>query len=89
MSVASQRKLVAHVAHVRACTICPKMHRPAVAGEPVRSKVLPISAAVERRPPHTTEKVTGSIVLMACPQESVVTRLPSSNCPIRPAPFAV
>lgn len=45
MSVASQRKLEEHVTHVRACTICPKMHRPAVTGEPVRSKVMLVGQA--------------------------------------------
>lgn len=45
MTVASQRELEKHVAHVRACTICPKMHRPAVTGEPVRSKVMLVGQA--------------------------------------------
>lgn len=45
MTVASQRELEQHVARVRACTICPKMHRPAVTGEPVRSRVMLVGQA--------------------------------------------
>lgn len=45
MTVASQRELDEHVARVRACTICPKMHRPAVTGEPVRSRVMLVGQA--------------------------------------------
>lgn len=56
MTPASQRELDQHVARVRACTICPKMHRPAVTGEPVLSKVMLVGQApgikepVMRRP---------------------------------------
>jgi uracil-DNA glycosylase len=48
--------LIAHVQQVRSCTLCPKMHRPAVTGEAVRSPVMLIGQApgikepVARRP---------------------------------------
>jgi uracil-DNA glycosylase len=41
----SQAALSAHVADVRACTVCPKMHRPAVTGNPVISRVLLVGQA--------------------------------------------
>ncbi|WP_438480915.1 uracil-DNA glycosylase family protein [Oleiharenicola lentus] len=34
-----------HLSLVRACTICPNMHRPAVVGRPVRSKILLVGQA--------------------------------------------
>jgi len=37
--------LLAHVEQVRNCALCPKMHRPAVTGEPVRSPVMLIGQA--------------------------------------------
>lgn len=46
--------LAEHVAQVRACTLCPKMHRPAVTGEPVQSQVLLIGQA-----PGVKEPVAG------------------------------
>jgi uracil-DNA glycosylase len=42
---ADQHMIQAHVAQVRACTICPKMHRPAVTGEPVLSRVMLVGQA--------------------------------------------
>jgi uracil-DNA glycosylase len=41
----AQRKIEEHVASIRACTACPKMHRPAVAGSAVLSKVLLVGQA--------------------------------------------
>jgi uracil-DNA glycosylase len=38
-------EVAAHVDVLRQCTICPKMHRPAVAGEPVLSRVLLVGQA--------------------------------------------
>ena len=40
-----QRQIQDHVAQVCACTLCPKMHRPAVSGKPVASKVLLVGQA--------------------------------------------
>jgi uracil-DNA glycosylase len=34
-----------HLAALRACTLCPRMHRPAVAGRPVASRVLLVGQA--------------------------------------------
>ena len=48
---ASPEAIVEHVARVQACVICPKMHRPAVTGEPVRSKVLLVGQAPGIREP--------------------------------------
>src|SRR6478752_1041991 len=52
--MANRSALLAHVEQIRNCTLCPKMHRPAVTGEPVRSKVLLIGQA-----PGTKEPVLG------------------------------
>lgn len=49
-----QTRLNAHVAALRACTRCPQMHRPAVSGGPVVSKVLLVGQA-----PGTKEPVLG------------------------------
>jgi uracil-DNA glycosylase len=49
-----QRKLEAHVASLRACVRCPKMHRPAVSGGAVVSKVMSLGQA-----PGTKEPVLG------------------------------
>jgi len=40
-----KRRIEEHVALLRGCTICPKMHRPAVSGGPVLSKVLLVGQA--------------------------------------------
>jgi len=53
-SSGSQRALELHVADLHRCTLCPKMHRPAVSGGPVRSKVLLIGQA-----PGVKEPVLG------------------------------
>src|ERR1044071_2417299 len=34
-----------HLARLRACTICPKMHRPAVVGRPIASRILLVGQA--------------------------------------------
>ena len=49
-----QRDLDAHVAALRGCTICPKMHRPAVSGGAVISRVISVGQA-----PGTKEPVLG------------------------------
>lgn len=54
MSAALQRKLDAHVAELRACTRCPRMHRPAVSGGAVVSRVMSVGQA-----PGTKEPVLG------------------------------
>jgi uracil-DNA glycosylase len=46
--------LDAHVARLRACTLCPKMHRPAVSGGAVVSRVISVGQA-----PGTKEPVLG------------------------------
>ena len=48
------RRLEAHVAALRACTLCPKMHRPAVSGGAVVSRVISVGQA-----PGTKEPVLG------------------------------
>ncbi len=50
----SQRQLDALVTRLRACTICPKMHRPAVSGGAVWSRVISVGQA-----PGTKEPVLG------------------------------
>ena len=50
----AQRQLDALVTRLRACTICPKMHRPAVSGGAVRSRVISVGQA-----PGTKEPVLG------------------------------
>lgn len=52
--VNAQRQLDALVTRLRACTICPKMHRPAVSGGPVWSRVISVGQA-----PGTKEPVLG------------------------------
>ncbi|MCA9726994.1 MAG: uracil-DNA glycosylase family protein [Candidatus Eisenbacteria bacterium] len=42
---ALDRRLVAHVEALRACRLCPRMHRPPVSGGPVVSKVLLVGQA--------------------------------------------
>ena len=49
-----QRSLDAHVTRLRACTLCPKMHRPAVSGGAVVSRVISVGQA-----PGTKEPVLG------------------------------
>lgn len=49
-----QRALDAHVAALRACTLCPKMHRPAVSGGAVVSRVISVGQA-----PGVKEPVLG------------------------------
>ncbi|HEX8312371.1 MAG TPA: uracil-DNA glycosylase family protein [Chthoniobacteraceae bacterium] len=49
-----QRDLKELVAELRACTTCPKMHRPAVSGGAVRSKVISVGQA-----PGSKEPVVG------------------------------
>ncbi len=49
-----QRALEAHVTAPRACTLCPKMHRPAVSGGAVVSRVISVGQA-----PGTKEPVLG------------------------------
>lgn len=39
------RAIEAHLAAVRACTLCPRMHRPAVAGRPAASRILLVGQA--------------------------------------------
>ena len=46
--------LADHVARLRACTLCPRMHRPAVSGGPVVSRVISVGQA-----PGTKEPVLG------------------------------
>jgi len=53
-SVAGQRQLDALVTRLRACTVCPKMHRPAVSGGAVWSRVISVGQA-----PGTKEPVLG------------------------------
>src|SRR5258707_10202999 len=50
----SQRQLDEHVARLRGCALCPKMHRPAVSGGPVWSRVMTVGQA-----PGTKEPVLG------------------------------
>jgi uracil-DNA glycosylase len=52
--VAVQTKLDDHVTRLRGCTICPKMHRPAVSGGAVWSRVISVGQA-----PGTKEPVLG------------------------------
>lgn len=47
-------EIESHLASVRACTICPRMHRPAVVGRPVTSRILLVGQA-----PGTKEPVLG------------------------------
>jgi len=47
----AQQAIEEHVVRVQACVVCPKMHRPAVTGEPVRSKVLLVGQAPGIREP--------------------------------------
>ena len=49
-----QRQLDALVTRLRACTVCPKMHRPAVSGGAVWSRVISVGQA-----PGTKEPVLG------------------------------
>ena len=51
---ALQRTIEAHVAALRACTLCPKMHRPAVSGGAVVSRVISVGQA-----PGVKEPVLG------------------------------
>jgi uracil-DNA glycosylase len=51
---AAQRQLDELVTHLRGCALCPKMHRPAVSGGPVLSKVMIVGQA-----PGTKEPVLG------------------------------
>ena len=51
---ASQRQLDDLVTRLRACTTCPKMHRPAVSGGPVWSRVISVGQA-----PGTKEPILG------------------------------
>lgn len=51
---AAPDKLESHVASLRACAICPKMHRPAVSGGAVWSRVISVGQA-----PGTKEPVLG------------------------------
>ncbi|MEA3188590.1 MAG: uracil-DNA glycosylase [Chthoniobacter sp.] len=51
---AIQKKLEEHVAQLRACVRCPKMHRPVVSGGAVVSKVILVGQA-----PGTREPVAG------------------------------
>ena len=46
-----ETRLAAHVDTVRACVLCPKMHRPAVPGYPTVSKVMLIGQAPGRHEP--------------------------------------
>jgi uracil-DNA glycosylase len=50
----AQRKLDEHVAQLRACMLCPGMHRPAVSGGAVVSRVITVGQA-----PGTKEPVLG------------------------------
>ena len=50
----AQRKLDELVTHLRGCVLCPKMHRPAVSGGPVWSRVITVGQA-----PGTKEPVLG------------------------------
>lgn len=54
IKAAAQRPLEAHVAQIRACTLCPKMRRPAVAGNAVLSRVISLGQA-----PGSKEPVLG------------------------------
>ena len=49
-----QRQLQAHVDELRSCTLCPKMHRPAVSGGAVVSRVMTVGQA-----PGSKEPVLG------------------------------
>lgn len=51
---ALQSTLTAHVARLRACTLCPRMHRPAVSGGAVVSRVISVGQA-----PGVKEPVLG------------------------------
>ena len=51
---ATQRALETHVAALRACTVCPKMHRPAVSGGAIVSRVISVGQA-----PGVKEPVLG------------------------------
>ncbi len=51
---ATQSTLDDHVTRLRGCTLCPKMHRPAVSGGPVWSRVISVGQA-----PGTKEPVLG------------------------------
>ena len=48
---AAQRQLEEHVIHLRGCTLCPKMHRPAVSGGPVLSRVMIVGQAPGTKEP--------------------------------------
>ena len=51
---AAQRQLDDLVLRLRGCTVCPKMHRPAVSGGPVWSRIISVGQA-----PGTKEPVLG------------------------------
>lgn len=53
-TTATQRRLDDHVTRLRGCTLCPKMHRPAVSGGAVWSRVISVGQA-----PGTKEPVLG------------------------------
>ena len=75
-----------HVTALRACTICPKMHRPAVSGGPVLSKVITVGQA-----PGTKEPVlgrpfawtAGAILLILGIAGFVPPLAPAENDPLR------
>lgn len=50
----SSSEIESHLAAVRACTVCPRMHRPAVAGRPAVSRILLVGQA-----PGVKEPVLG------------------------------
>jgi uracil-DNA glycosylase len=54
MTVPLQKSLTSHVTRLRACTRCPKMHRPAVSGGAVISKVISVGQA-----PGSKEPIVG------------------------------
>ena len=54
MNTTLQRSLDAHVKRLRACVRCPKMHRPAVSGGAVVSKVISVGQA-----PGSKEPIVG------------------------------
>lgn len=51
MSSATDAGLERHVAELRACTVCPKMHRPAVSGGAVVSRVISVGQAPGAKEP--------------------------------------
>lgn len=46
-----ERRLGAHIARLRSCALCPKMHRPPVSGGPAVSKVILVGQAPGSREP--------------------------------------